>query len=120
MFHYMPESEFVRRLRRRIDADPSLTVAGLAVAAGLNNSAIRSLFSGKSKNPRADTMEKICAALGTTVVEFMTPESTDAEREIVRLVGLLPDHLRRQLLGYAEALVAQQDPAPPKAAEDDR
>lgn len=117
MFHYMPESEFVRRLRRRIADDPKLTVAGLATAAGLNNSAIRSLFSGKSKNPRIDTMEKICAALGTTVDQFMKPEQTEEEREIVRLVSLLPDHLRRQLLGYAEALADAQDQSQPKGQE---
>lgn len=119
MFHYMIESEFVRRLRHRIDTDPTLSVAGLAVAAGLNNSAIRSLFSGKAKNPRADTMEKICAALGTTVDQFMAPAQSDEEREIVRLVLLLPAPLRRQLLGYAEALAVSLDPAPPKSPEDE-
>jgi len=109
----MMESEFVRRLRARIAADPEITAAGLAVAAGLNNSAIRSLFSGKAKNPRADTMEKICAALGTTVNEFMAPERTSEEIEIARLVSLLSEPLRHQLLGYAAALVASQDPAQP-------
>lgn len=111
----MMESEFVRRLRLRIAADPELTPAGLAVAAGLNNSAIRSLFSGKSKHPRADTMEKICAALGTTVDQFMAPDQTPEEQEILRLTRLLPDHLRRQLLGYAEALSGAQGPSQQEA-----
>ncbi len=63
-------------------------------------------------------MEKVCAALGTTVDEFMAPERTDEEREILRLVGLLSDPLRRQLLGYAEALVAEQETRPPRAPEE--
>lgn len=114
----MSESEFVRRLRNRIAHDPNLTVAGLAVAAGLNNSAIRSLFSGKAKNPRADTMEKICAALGTTVDEFMAPDKSPEELEIARLVSLLPVGLRRQILGYAQAVAATQDPQQQESNEE--
>ena len=50
-----------------------------------------------------------------------SPESgAAAEREIARLVSLLPDHLRRQLLGYAAALAESQDPASPIAAEDEQ
>lgn len=108
----MSESEFVRRLRRQIEIDPDLTAAGLAVKAGLDNSVIRNLFNGKTRNPRLDTMEKICAALGTTVDQFMRPDLTAEEREIIRLTGLLPDHLRHQLLGYARALAERPDRSP--------
>jgi transcriptional regulator with XRE-family HTH domain len=68
----MPDRTFAERLRRIIDADPDLTVAGLAVRAGLDNSALRSLLSGKSKNPRLDTAMKVCAALGTTLEDFLS------------------------------------------------
>jgi transcriptional regulator with XRE-family HTH domain len=115
----MNNNEFARRLRARIDNDPDLSEAGLAVKAGLNNSTIRGLLAGRAKNPRLDTMEKICAALGTTVKEFMNSDQSAEEKEIVRLAGLLSEPLRRQLLGYAEALAAGQalPPEPPAGEE---
>ncbi len=115
----MNNNDFARRLKARIDNDPTLTEAGLAVRAGLDNSTIRGMLAGRAKNPRLDTMQKICAALGTTVQDFMRADQTPEEREILRLVAQLSEPLRRQLLGYAEALAAGQAlPAePPKAAE---
>lgn len=104
----MKENDFAHRLRARIKNDPNLNEAKLAIMAGLDNSTVRGILTGKSKNPRLDTMEKICSALGTTVDEFMSVGSTAEEREIARLVSLLPDKLRLQLLGYAQGLAAGQ------------
>lgn len=103
---------FLRRLRRAIDADPDLTDAGLAVKAGLDNSAIRRLYSKPDSSPRISTARKICAALGTTLEEFMSEAQTPEEKEIVRLTLALPDHLRRQLLSYAKGLVDASDSQP--------
>jgi len=107
----MTESKFIERLRQRIDTSSELTAAGLARQAGLDNSAIRSLLSGKAKNPRWDTIEKICHALGETVEEFMADPQTEEERDILRLISLLPSDLRRQLIGYGQALLDAQDDA---------
>lgn len=115
----MDDSEFIRRLRHRIDTDPTLSAAGLSIAAGLDNSVIRNLFNGKTRNPRPDTMEKICAALGTTVDEFMKPAQSPEEAEIARLVSALPAPLRLQLLGFAKALAAEADQSRPKEGEGD-
>lgn len=116
----MTDSTFAERLRLAIQNDPNLTEAGLAVRAGLDNSTIRQLLAGKTKNPRVDTAMKICAALGTTIEEFMGSPRNEEERDILRLVSQLPVHLRRQLLGYGQALADTQDQVllpPPKAEE---
>ncbi|WP_109468836.1 helix-turn-helix domain-containing protein [Albibacillus kandeliae] len=99
---------FLLRLRAAIEADPNLNVSNLAVKAGLGNSAIRLMFS-RNTSPRVATMRKICAALGTTLEEFMSNAQTEDEKEIVRLLGQLPEHLRQQLLGYGRGLVAASD-----------
>lgn len=105
---------FLRRLRATIDGDENLTDAGLAVKAGLDNSAIRAMFKNAEKrSPRIDTARKICAALGTTLEVFMSEAKTAEEKELVHLVAQLPDHLRHELLGYGRALAAQQDQAQP-------
>ena len=100
---------FAERLQRVIDDDPSLTPAGLAVKAGLDNSAIRSILSGRIKHPRLDTAIRICEALGTTLEEFMGSAQTSEEREILRLLTRLSADRRRQLLGYGQALADEED-----------
>jgi transcriptional regulator with XRE-family HTH domain len=100
----MTEKTFAQRLRFVIDADPDLTEAGLAVRAGLDNSTIRALLAGKTKHPRVDTAMKICAALGTTIEEFMGLPLTPEEREINQLVSQLSADERRLLIGYGEGL----------------
>lgn len=107
----MDNREFANRLQAVIDSDDNITVAGLAVQAGLDNSAIRSLLSGRVKNPRLDTAIKVCAALGTTLEEFMAGEFEPArlpeDLERIRIRALLSDlshQERRLLLTYAEGL----------------
>lgn len=107
----MSEPTFAERLQRVIDSDPNLTVAGLAVKAGLDNSALRSLLSGRVKNPRLDTAIKVCAALGTTLEDFMSgayeagrvPADTEAQR-IRSLLSQLSPRERRLLITYGEGL----------------
>lgn len=110
---------FLIRLRDRIDRDPNLTDAGLAKKAGLSDSAIRQYYSRSNRTPRVENARKICAALGTTLEEFMSDAQTQEEREIVRLTLQLSDPLRRQLLGYAQALAAAQDRTDPKPPLDE-
>lgn len=116
----MTEATFAERLRAVIDSDPNLTEAGLAIKAGLDNSTIRQMLAGKTKNVRLDTAMKICSALGTTIEEFMGSPKTPEEREILRLVGQLSLPLRRQLLGYGQAIAGAQDQPPLSEPKDDQ
>ena len=108
------EEPFLRKLQQVIDDDPSITVASLSVKAGMNNSAIRGWFANRA-SPRLSNARRVCEALGTTLEEFLSDARTEEEKEIVRLVSQLPADLRRQLLGYGQALAASQNPnTPPK------
>lgn len=123
----MKKSPFAQRLQRVIDNDPDLTPAGLAVKAGLDNSAVRSLLSGRVKNPRLDTSIRICAALGTTLEDFMSGDyeagqlPTDPENQRIRaLLSELSPHERHLLLSYAEGLrdaKSQDSTQPPQDDE---
>ena len=110
---------FLARLKERIDSDPDLTVSGLAVKAGLDNSTIRNLFARGYKSTRVSTARKICAALGTTYEEFMSDDKKEDELEIVRLVSQLSEADRQLLLGFGKGLVAAKDPAQPESDEGD-
>ncbi|MDZ4393799.1 helix-turn-helix transcriptional regulator [Cypionkella sp.] len=113
----MTDRTFAELLQARINSDPTLTEAGLAVKAGLSNSVVRKLLAGTTRNPRVDTAMKICSALGTTIEEFMGSPRTPEERDIAYLVSRLPVALRRQLLGYGQGLLEQTGPAPAKSPE---
>ncbi|MDP1872116.1 MAG: helix-turn-helix transcriptional regulator [Gallionella sp.] len=113
----MTDRTFAELLQARINSDPTLTEAGLAVKAGLSNSVVRKLLAGTTRNPRVDTAMKICGALGTTIEEFMGSPRTQEERDIALLVSQLSLSLRRQLLGYGQGLIAPKDLAPAKSPE---
>lgn len=107
----MSNRTFAQRLQAIIEADAELTPAGLAKRAGLDNSAIRSLLSGKAKNPRVDTAVKICSALGTTLEEFMaddfpgnSPAADEEARHIRNLLSQLTPEERVRLVTYGEGL----------------
>ena len=105
----MTDRTFAERLRQAIEEDPDLTPSGLAIRAGLDNSTVRQLLAGKSNNPRVDTAMKICAALGTTLEEFMGLERDPLQREIVYLYNQLSEPERRMLLGAAKGLRGKSD-----------
>lgn len=105
--------KFAERLRARIAADPDLTEAGLSVKAGLSNSTIRQLLTGKIESPTLRTATKICDALGVTVEEFMKDGLNEYEQEILFLISQMPEHLRLQFLGYGQALAGVSDQSPP-------
>lgn len=122
----MSDPTFAERLQRVIDSDDSLTVAGLSVKAGLDNSALRSILSGRVKNPRLDTAVKVCAALGTTLEDFMSGAfeagrvSADTEAQRIRsLLSQLSLHERRLLLTYGEGLRDAQNQDRQERPEDD-
>jgi len=99
---------FLRKLKQIIDEDPELTVSNLAVKSGLTNSVIRKWYS-HGHSPRLDNMRRVCEALGTTLEVFLSDARSEEEKEIVRLVARLPSHLRLQLLGYGQGLLAAED-----------
>ncbi|WP_109468862.1 helix-turn-helix domain-containing protein [Albibacillus kandeliae] len=109
---------FLIRLKERIDSDPNLTAASLSVKAGLSNAAIRHWLNGDSKSPTIESARKVCAALGTTLEEFMSEARTPEEKEIVRLALQLPAPLLRELLGYGRGLAAAAGQTQPQEPEE--
>lgn len=103
----MPERSFIELLRERIDSDPEITASGLAVKAGMDNSAIRQMLK-RSKTVKLETAERICAALGTTYEAFMSAGRSEDEERLLRLGRQLSPDALRELLGYGEALIARE------------
>lgn len=103
----MNGDKFVMLLQHRIEDDPDLTVAGLAARAGLDKSTIRKLISGENNSPKVATAEKICAALGVTLEEFMGSSRDPLQQEIVNLYNQLSPSERKILLSAARGIAAE-------------
>ena len=74
------KSTLAREIERRM-AERGLQPTPLSKSLGLNESFLRNILSGKSRNPRADNLGKIAAALGCTVNDLLHPEqAAPAER----------------------------------------
>ena len=65
----MVDTHLVRELKRRMAAG-GLSQKRLALAAGLNETAVRDIVSGRSRHPRHDTIEKLAAVLGCSAAEL--------------------------------------------------
>ena len=73
----MAKSALVRELERRMQA-AGLNQKSLALKAGLNETAVRDIRIGRSKNPRTDTLKRLASALGVslTVLSGEKPPAT--------------------------------------------
>ena len=98
-------AEFVEILIQRIESDPTLTEAGLAVRAGLDNSTIRQMIKNR-RSPRIDTAMKICRALGETVETFMSSGHDPVMSELLFHLEQLSGEERVLLLAAAKGLHA--------------
>lgn len=104
---YMDGDAFIAKLKARIEADDRLTPSGLAKKAGIDNSTIRKLLSGENTSPRVATAEKICAAMGTTLYDFMGDQPDPLRQEIADLYNQLEPAERRLLLAAARGMLAR-------------
>jgi phage repressor protein C with HTH and peptisase S24 domain len=79
----MAKSPLARELERRMDA-AGLTQKALALKAGLNETAVRDIRTGKSRHPRHDTVQKLAAVLGISAAELIEPKVAAAARGAAR------------------------------------
>lgn len=96
---------FVSILKARIEDDPDLSAAGLAKAAGLDNSTIRQMIA-RDRSPRIDTALKICRALGVTLEKFMAGGRDPVRAELHFLIDQLSNAEIDLLLNAARGLRA--------------
>lgn len=100
--------EFADLLADWLERHPEETAAGLAKRAKLNDATVRQMIRHR-RSPRLDTAQKLCAAMGTTLVEFLS-ESDDPQRaELALLVDQLNPAELDALISNAKSLRALRD-----------
>lgn len=106
----------VARNIEAIIARKGLTPAEVNRRAKLNQTGVNDILSGKSRNPRLDTIHKIAVlALGVPVSAlFAEPSESALDDEISHVLGILPPDDRRRFLRIANALLTgDEDTLPP-------
>jgi transcriptional regulator with XRE-family HTH domain len=74
-----------RERLRSLIAERQTTPRALSRAVGDNDSLVRDILSGKSNNPRADTVAKLASELGVTVPALLTDGPTDSTAQARKL-----------------------------------
>ena len=73
----------IEKLARNLCKERNITLSKLATLSAVSPSSIKSIFYGKSMNPKILTIKKLCDGLDITLGEFFsTPEFDELEQEI--------------------------------------
>lgn len=91
-----------------------LTPAALRRAAGINQSGIHDILTGRSRSPKVDTVAKIAKALGVSPADlFLEPSQLAARAKVLNLMDRMPPEMQDLFVRTAEAWVAEtEDPQP--------
>ena len=68
----MAKSPLARELEKRMQS-AGMTQKALALSAGLNETAVRDILTGKSRHPRHDTIQKLAGVLGIGAADLIEP-----------------------------------------------
>lgn len=97
---------FADKLAQFLQQSTEWNAYSLAMAAGIDKTTIRKIIENR-RNPRYDTIEKICAALKITLEDFMADEGIaldESSQHIRNLLSQLSPEERRLLIVYGEGL----------------
>ena len=108
----MERNELTMLVARNIEsimARKGTNAAEVARRMGTNPTVIYDIMSGKSRNPRLDTLHKIAVSGLGVAISALLYEPTDAEldREIADAFALMPEPERKKMLGMIQAYAAQ-------------
>jgi len=80
----MKVCESIAKRILQLCGERGITLNGLSYIAGVPQSTIQSILSGKSKNPRLSTLKKLCDGFEITLAEFFdTKEFNELEQELI-------------------------------------
>ncbi len=93
----------------RLLEEKGMTKSALREAAGLNQSAIHDILTGRSRSPRLETVVAIARALGVSPVDLLLPPDLAARRQNIMLMfDRLPADEQDRLVAIARALLTDE------------
>lgn len=105
--------QLVENIRLLMDKR-GISASRLAELAGLNPTAVYDILSGKSRNPRLDTIHKIATALTVPVYMLLEPLTAVGQRnEMMLIFELLSEEQRQMILASGRSWIADLPVDPP-------
>ena len=90
---------------KKIKKEKKMTLFDIAEKSGVPKRTVDDIFSGKTKNPRIDTMEAIEKALG---IDNQVPEVSDEQKELLQLIQQLDEDEVEELSNYIDFIIAKR------------
>lgn len=103
-------ADFHQKLEIYLATHPEWNESSLAVAAGLDNSAIRKMLKLR-QSPRLDTINKICSVTGEPIETFLSDTTPGQMAEMARLFALLTPQEQEILKGVAHSILSHHQKA---------
>ena len=88
--------------------EKGVSYAELSAMSGIGLNTIKSIFSGRTQNPRIDTMQAIEKALNITDESRKIDELTDDQYRLISAFDKLIPPMQEYVLSMIEGLVAQK------------
>ena len=92
---------------KKVKKDKKMTLQEISDSSGIPKRTVDGIFSGKTKNPRIDTMQAIERALGIEE-EKTAPEYTEAEKQLFELIKQLTDEETEELSNFVDFILSKR------------
>ena len=85
-----------------------MTLQKISDISGIPKRTVDDIFSGKTTNPRVDTMQAIERALGLENEKTPTDELSEGERQLIALIKELTDDEAQELSNYVDFILSKR------------
>jgi transcriptional regulator with XRE-family HTH domain len=85
-----------------------MTLQQISDMSGIPKRTVDDIFSGKTKNPRIDTMQAIERALGLENEKTPTDELSEGEKQLIALIKELTDEEAQELSNYIDFIISKR------------
>jgi transcriptional regulator with XRE-family HTH domain len=91
---------------KQVKKEKKMKLQEISDLSGIPKRTVDGIFSGKTKNPRIDTMQAIERALGLN--EKSPPKLSEEEKELIALISELTDEETQELTSFVDYLISKR------------
>ncbi len=93
---------------KQLKKEQKMTLQQISDLSGIPKRTVDDIFSGKTKNPRIDTMQAIERALGIEQEKTPSDELSEGEKQLIELVKQLTDEEAEELSNYIDFIISKR------------
>ena len=93
---------------KKVKKAKKMTLQEISDLSGIPKRTVDGIFSGKTKNPRIDTMQAIERALGIEEEKTPTDDLSDGEKQLISLIKQLTDEETEELSNFVDFILSKR------------